>query len=92
MVVRHGGKRAQALRWLLIGALAPVVGIIATFFITIPVAELGLLLALFAGFFLYIGATDLIPESYHAHPVKWTTIATLAGIATLYVVIKLAGM
>ena len=26
------------------------------------------LLAVFCGFFVYIGASDLIPESYHAHP------------------------
>ena len=51
---------------------------------------LGILLALFAGFFLYIGASDLLPESHHAHPVRWTTFATVLGIATLYVVVRLA--
>ena len=41
----------------------------------------GIALALFAGFFFYIGASDLIPESYHAHPKLLTTVMTLAGAA-----------
>ncbi len=51
----------------------------------------GVVLALFAGFFLYIGASDLIPESYHAHPKLLTTVMTLAGAAVLYAVVTLVG-
>jgi len=47
-------------------------------------------LALFSGFFLYIGASDLIPESFHAHPKFLTTFMTLAGAAVLYLAIVLA--
>jgi zinc transporter ZupT len=46
---------------------------------------------LFAGFFLYIGASDLIPESYHAHPKFLTTAMTLGGAAVLYLAITLIG-
>jgi zinc transporter ZupT len=91
MVLRHGGERHTALKWLFADAMAPVLGILSTLLFTIPSEILGLLLALFAGFFLYIGASDLIPESYHAHPVRLTTITTIAGMLTLYVVIRLAG-
>jgi zinc transporter ZupT len=91
LVLKEGGARAKASRWLLVDALAPVAGILSTRCFTLPAAELGLLLALFAGFFLYIGASDLIPESYHAHPKRWTTVMTLVGIGTLYLVIRLAG-
>lgn len=92
MILRDQGERSRALKWLFIDALAPVLGIASTLFFTVPAEQLGLSLALFAGFFLYIGASDLIPESYHAHPVRWTTIMTLAGISSLYVIIKLAGI
>ena len=50
------------------------------------------LLALFAGFFLYIGASDLIPESHHAHPTFWTTARTPLGAAALFAVIRLANI
>ena len=92
MVLKNNGERARAFRWLLTDALAPVAGVLSTLFFVVPAANLGLLLALFSGFFLYIGASDLIPESYHAHPKHWTTIMTIAGIGTLYAIIRLAEM
>jgi ZIP family zinc transporter len=92
LILKNGGSQREAFRWLLADAIAPVIGIFSTLFFTVPQQELGLLLALFAGFFLYIGASDLIPESHHAHPVSWTTFMTLAGMAVLYVVIRLAGI
>ena len=92
MILKNNGRRIQAWRWLFIDAIAPVLGVISTFFFTVNETELGLLLALFAGFFLYIGASDLIPESYHEHPVHWTTVMTVLGIGTLYLAIRLAGI
>jgi ZIP family zinc transporter len=90
VVVRDGGSRAKAMRWLLIDSLAPILGILATFLFSVSASTLGLLLALFAGFFLYIGASDLIPESHHAHPTFYTTFMTLMGALVLFVVIKFA--
>lgn len=90
-VLKNGGQRKLAFRWLLADASAPVAGVVATLFFKISESELGLLLALFTGFFLYIGASELIPESHHAHPVRWTTVATVLGAGLLYGVIKLAG-
>ncbi len=92
MIVKNKGTRSLALRFLFVDALAPVLGVVTAYFLTIKEQSLGLLLALFAGFFLYIGASDLLPESHHAHPVKWTTFATVLGIGVLYGVIKLAGV
>lgn len=91
IVVRHGGTRKQAMRWLVADALAPLVGITLTMFVSVEKGTIGLLLALFCGFFLYIGASDLIPESHHVHPTFWTTLMTLAGAAVLFVAIAIAG-
>jgi zinc transporter ZupT len=91
IVLKNRGNRTIALRWLLLDAVAPVLGIISTLFFTLPSAGFGVALALFAGFFLYIGASDLIPESYHAHPKFLTTAMTLAGAAVLYAAITLIG-
>lgn len=91
VVLKNNGDRAQAIRWLLMDALAPVLGVVSTFFFRLPSDFFGIVLALFAGFFLYIGASDLIPESYHAHPKFLTTAMTLAGAAVLYLAITLIG-
>ena len=92
MILKNGGQRLQALMWLVIDALAPVLGVLMASFISVTESHLAVLLALFAGFFLYIGASELLPESHHAHPVSWTTFATVVGMITLYSVIQLAGL
>ncbi len=90
VIVRHGGEYKKALRWLVVDAVAPMLGILVTMFFTVSGESLSLLLALFAGFFLYIGASDLIPESHHQHPKFMTTFMTLFGACVLYVAIYLA--
>lgn len=92
MVFKNNGNKKDALRWLLLDAIAPVLGIISTLFFTLQESSLGILLALFSGFFLYIGASDLLPESHHSHPTGWTTFMTILGILVLFTAIKLAGM
>ncbi len=92
MIIKNGGECRTAFKWLLVDAVAPVLGIASTMLFTLPAASLGLVLALFAGFFLYIGASDLLPESHHAHPTHWTTIMTILGIAVLYGAITIAGV
>lgn len=90
-IIKNGGVRLRALRWLAIDALAPVVGILITLLFSVPEERLGKILALFCGFFLYIGASDLVPESYHAHPTWKTTFMTVLGAGFLFLVINLAG-
>jgi zinc transporter ZupT len=89
IVLRNGGERASGFRWLLVDAAAPAVGIAATRLCALPTNRFGVALALFGGFFLYIGASDLIPESFHAHPKLLTTVMTLAGAALLYLAVRL---
>ena len=91
LILKNRGTKKDALRWLALDAIAPTVGVLATLFIRLPEQALGLLLAIFCGFFLYIGASDLLPESHHSHPTKGTTIMTILGVLVLYAVIKLAG-
>ena len=91
VVLKNSGNRREAFRWLFVDAVAPVLGIASTFFFVLPSAGFGVTLALFGGFFLYIGASDLIPESYHAHPKFLTTAMTLIGAGVLYLAINLIG-
>lgn len=91
LVLKGGGTWKKAFNWLLIDAAAPVVGIASTLFYRVPESTLGLVLAVFTGTFLYLSASDLIPESHHRHPRALTTAMTLLGALTLYVVIQLAG-
>ncbi len=92
MILKNKGTTKHALRWLVVDAIAPVLGVTSTLFFTLPEQYLSVVLALFSGFFLYIGASDLIPESQHKHPKLLTTGMTLFGATVLYVVIRIAGL
>jgi zinc transporter ZupT len=92
MILKNAGSKRQAFKWLLFDAVAPVLGVFSTLFFTLPESSLGVILAIFAGFFLYIGASDLLPESHHGHPTIWTTVATVLGMAVLFGAITLAGV
>lgn len=91
MILKNQGERKKAFQWLAADALAPALGIIATLFFSVSQPTLGLILAIFTGLFIYIGASDLIPESHHRHPTIWTTLMTVLGIIVLYIVIRFAG-
>ncbi|HTH93103.1 MAG TPA: ZIP family metal transporter [Candidatus Paceibacterota bacterium] len=92
LIFKNRGEGNEARKWLLVDALAPVVGAISTLFFALPESVLSVVLAIFAGFFLYIGASDLLPESFHGHPTRWTTAATIIGAAIIFVAVRLAGI
>lgn len=89
-ILKHQGEKREALKWLTADALAPLLGVITASFMTLPSKELGLVLAIFCGFFLYIGASDLLPESQHLHPKLETSLMTILGAFLIYLVTYLA--
>ncbi len=90
VILKHRGESRHAMKWLIAVALAPLVGTGLTFFISVADSTLAIILAVFAGFFLYIGASDLIPEGHHSHSKILTTSMTLIGALILYVIVNLA--
>src|SRR3989344_4520367 len=92
MILKNKGEGNSAFRWLIVDAVAPVLGVISTLFFTVPESGLAVILAIFSGFFLYIGASDLVPESHHAHPKLLTTAMTIVGAVVLFTAVKLAGV
>lgn len=90
LILKNNGSKKTALKFLAIDAIAPVLGVLSTFFFTLPEQGLGVVLGVFSGFFLYMGASDLIPESHHAHPKFLTTFMTILGMAVLFVAISIA--
>jgi zinc transporter ZupT len=92
LVLKNHGSRRSAFSWLTVDAFAPVLGIALTRFFTLRNDALGNVLAIFCGFFIYIGASELLPESHHAHPKLLTTMMTVVGISLMYIVIQIAKM
>jgi zinc transporter ZupT len=77
--------------WLAANAAAPLAGIGLSRLVAVPKSDLALAIAAFGGFFLYIGASELLPASQHSHPRTWTTAATAGGFGLIWLVVRLAG-
>ena len=83
--------RAEMYRWVALIAIAPVLGVIVGLLLPIPDEVLGAMLAIFAGFFLYIGAAELLPEAHRSDRSRWVVVSTIGGVVAIYLVSLLAG-
>ena len=85
-----GDRRDIAHRWLIADAAAPIAGVIAGRVIELGHDTLALVLAAFAGAFLYIGACELVPRSHKLGDRGWNSVATLSGLLLTYAVVRIA--
>lgn len=81
----------ETFRWVTVVAIAPVLGVALGLFLLVPDQVLGVLLAVFAGFFLYVGAAELLPEAHRSDRSRWVVVATLGGVVAIYMFSRLAG-
>jgi len=81
-VLRQSNDRRRAIRWLSVDAAAPLVGAIVGTSLHVSEQSLGHLLALYVGFFLFMGATDLLPHA-HEHPSPRRVALTVFGFAAI---------
>jgi zinc transporter, ZIP family len=88
-VMRQSGERSTAIRWLAVDAGAPLVGAIVGASLSVGEEQLGALLAVYVGFFLFMGATDLLPHA-HEHPSGKRVLLTVAGFAGILLVSLIA--
>lgn len=89
-VLKQSRDRARAKRWLGIDAVAPLLGATVGSLVSVSEVTLGQLLAFYTGFFLYMGATDLLPEA-HQHS-SWGRVGlTVLGFAAIFGVSLLTG-
>jgi ZIP family zinc transporter len=90
-ILRQGGSRGRALRWLAVDAAAPIAGAAVGASLSISAHGLGALLAVYAGLFIFLGASDLLPEA-HEHPSRLRVVLTVAGFGLVALVVWLAGL
>jgi zinc transporter ZupT len=79
----------HARRESLVRGVCVTAGLSVTYFSGVTPQVLSIALAMFGGYFAYLSACDLIPESHHEHPQLLTIVMTLSGAGVMYV---LAGL
>jgi zinc transporter ZupT len=83
---KNSSKKAFLL--LLLDAVAPVLGAVSTLFFQLSTPDLVLYLGFFAGFLLYIGASDILPQAHESKSSKITILLTVIGVAFMFVVTR----
>ena len=93
MLVHRNTARRSAVM-LGVDALAPVLGAASTLLFHVGPSDLMLYLGFFAGFLLYIGAGDVLPEA-HSRARNTTTLGLIAltclGAVFIFVAVRVAG-
>lgn len=84
LVHKNTNKKAKLL--LLVDAIAPIAGAASTLLFQISDKGLVLYLGFFAGFLLYIGASEILPEAHSKHSSYTTMGLTALGVAFMFVV------
>lgn len=74
--------------FLILHSMAPVLGAICTLFFTFPARFLVLYLGFFAGFLLYIGASDILPEAHSGKSSYKLIGLTVLGVLFIFIVSK----
>lgn len=90
LMLLNKNKSKKALLFLGFDALAPVLGALSTLLFTIPDTMLPLYLGFFAGFLLYIGASEILPEAHSKHSSYKTIFTTLLGVLFIFIVTRFA--
>lgn len=91
LMLTHKNTAKKAKAYLLLDAIAPVLGAASTLFFTLPPYALFVYLGVFAGFLLYIGASDILPEA-HSRKSSYRMIGlTIFGTVFAYFAVTLAG-
>jgi ZIP family zinc transporter len=90
LMLVNNNSRGRAFKLLLLDAIAPVLGAASTLLFHLSDRNLLLYLGFFAGFLLYIGASDILPEAHAKHPSRVTLLLTVAGTVLIFLVTRVA--
>ena len=84
VIMLKNKRHVKEARLFLFGdAIAPLIGILTTSFLAISQSVLAIILAAFAGEFLYLGAANLLPETFK-HDAWKMSIAMIFGVLLIF--------
>lgn len=90
LMLVHKNSVARTLKLVFFNGALPLVGAASTLFFSLPEEFLAYYLAFFAGFLLYIGASDILPQAHDEKSDRLTIVLTIIGAASMFLVTQLA--
>lgn len=89
LMLNHHNTDTRAKLFLLLDAVAPVVGAFSTLLFSVSSKFLLIYLGFFAGFLLYIGASDILPEAHSQRSSFKLLLLTILGSAMIFFITRL---
>ncbi|GAC1413016.1 MAG: hypothetical protein NVSMB66_3770 [Candidatus Doudnabacteria bacterium] len=89
LMLTHKNTIRKSVVFLILDATTPVLGAISTLFFKLPPNFLVIYLGFFAGFLLYIGASDILPQAHSKKPSLYTVALTVFGTLFTYIVLRM---
>ena len=86
VMLNAGNTLKSSIKMLLLDAIAPLFGVILALFLKLPTIYLALFLPFFAGGFLYLGSSDLLPKAHEKNPPLISLLVTLSGFLLIFIV------
>jgi ZIP family zinc transporter len=90
LMLLNKNRTRKTFIFLIADALAPVIGALSTMLFSISDASLTVYLGFFAGFLLYIGASEILPEAHSRHSSYRTIAMTVLGAVFIFAITRLA--
>jgi zinc and cadmium transporter len=90
VMLYHKNSYQKAKKLLYIAVLMPMFGAFTTFFISPSEKILAVYLGFFAGFLMYIGASDILPQAHSQKSSRKTIALTVIGVVFIFLITRLA--
>lgn len=92
LLVTHGEQaRPRDYLFLVMDALAPVLGGLLALVFLPPERALAIFLSFASGFFLYTATSDLLPEAHRRSPSLMVSAAAIAGVLFIAIAVQMIG-
>lgn len=90
LMILNKNRSKKAFMFLLLDASTPILGVLVTLLFKVSAGALTLYLGFFAGFLLYIGSSEILPEAHSKHSSYGTIGLTLLGVLFMFGVTRFA--
>ena len=90
LMLVNKNKDNKALKFLILDAVAPVIGVLSTRLFHLSTTNLVIYLGFFCGFLLYIGASDILPQAHEDGSTKTIIGLTVLGTIFIFIVTRFA--
>lgn len=90
LMITHRNSERKAKQFLFLDSVAPIVGVFTALLFNIPDQFMILYLGFFAGFLLYIGASDILPQAHSKKSSYQLMSLTILGVLLVFMISRLA--